>query len=83
MRQNDDPWNLKPLALLVVIPCLMHNLSEASIGDFLGMVGILFGFGWAVGERYRLLVQEQAEAARQKSLDLMPPGVAALQTVRV
>ena len=83
MRQSEDPWNLKPLALLVVIPCLIHNMSEASIGDFLGMVGILFGLSWAIGERYRLLVQEQAVAAREKALDLMPPGVAALQTLRV
>ncbi len=82
MRQSEDPWNLKPLALLVVIPCLIHNMSEASIGDFLGMVGILFGLSWAIGERYRLLVQEQAVAAREKALDLMPPGVAALQTLR-
>jgi len=82
MRRSDDPWNLKPVALLVIIPCLIHNMSEASIGDFLGMVGILFGVSWAMGERYRLLVQEQAEAARQKSLDLVPPAVAALQTLR-
>ncbi len=76
------PLNLKMLALLVVIPCLIHNMSEASIGDFLGMVGLLFGLSWAIGERYRLLVQEQAVAAREKALDLMPPGVAALQTLR-
>jgi O-antigen ligase len=82
MRQSDDPWNLKPLALLVVIPCLIHNMSEASIGDFIGMVGILFGVSWAIGERYRLLVQEQAANARERALDLMPPGVAAVQTVR-
>ena len=57
-------------------------MSEASIGDFLGMVGLLFGLSWAIGERYRLLVQEQVVAAREKALDLMPPGVAALQTLR-
>ncbi len=82
LRQSEDPWNLKPLALLVVIPCLVHNMSEASIGDFLGMVGLLFGISWAIGERYRLLVQEQAEAAREKAINLMPPAVAAMQTLR-
>jgi O-Antigen ligase len=82
MRQGTDPWNLKPLTLLVIIPCLIHNMSEASIGDFLGMVGILFGVSWAIGERYKLLVQEQAETARQKAFDQMPPAVAAMQTLR-
>ncbi len=82
MRQAKDPWNLKPLALLVVIPCMVHNMSEASIGDFLGMVGLLFGLVWAVGERYRLLVQEEAASARQKALDLAPPAVAIFQGIR-
>src|ERR1041385_8902331 len=44
---------------LVVVPCLVHNMSEASVGDFLGVVGLLFGFAWALGERYRLLALEQ------------------------
>ena len=82
MRQKKDPWNLKPLALLVVIPCMIHNMSEASIGDFLGMVGLLFGLAWAIGERYRLLVQEQAAAARQKEFDLAPPAVAVFRSIR-
>jgi O-antigen ligase len=82
LRRSEDPWNLKPLALLVVIPCLIHNMSEASIGDFLGSVGLLFGITWAIGERYRLLVQEQAETARQKALNQMPPAMSALQTLR-
>ena len=82
MRQSEDPWNLKPLALLVVVPCLIHNLSEASVGDFLGMVGLLFGISWAVGERYRLLALERATAQRQKTRDQMSPAMAALQTLR-
>ena len=76
LRQKKDPWNLKPLTLLVVIPCLIHNVSEASIGDFLGVIGLLFGLAWAVGERYRLLVMAQAETARRKALDQMSPAVA-------
>ncbi len=82
MRQSEDPWNLKPLALLVVVPCLVHNMSEASVGDFLGMVGLLFGITWAIGERYRILVQQQAVTARQRELDRMAPGMAALQNFR-
>jgi hypothetical protein len=82
MRQKEDPWNLKPLALLVVAPCLIHNMSEASVGDFLGLVGLLFGFAWAVGERYRLLVLERAETARQMALEQMPPAVAMFRSMK-
>ena len=76
LRQKEDPWNLKPLALLVVVPCLVHNMSEASLGDFYGVIGILFGLVWAIGERYRLVVLEQEEAERQKATDQMAPGIA-------
>jgi len=78
MRQSEDRWNLKPLALLVVLPCLLHNLSEASVGDFLGKVGLLFGISWAVAERYRLLMLERGAAERRKTLDRMPPAIVAL-----
>jgi O-antigen ligase len=82
MRRDDDPWNLKPLVLLVVVPCLIHNISEASIGDFLGMVGFLFGVCWAVGERYRLMSLERAAAQRRTTLERMPPAMAALHELR-
>lgn len=82
LRQKEDPWNLKPLALLVVAPCLIHNMSEASVGDFLGVIGLLFGLVWAIGERYRLLAQERAETERQKALEQMPPGVAIFRSMK-
>ena len=65
LRQSEDPWISNPLALLMVIPCLVHDMSEASIGDFLGMVGL---FSESLGRRRTLplLVQEQAEAAREE-----------------
>ena len=82
MRQKEDPWNLKPLALLVVAPCLIHNMSEASVGDFLGVIGLLFGLVWAVGERYRLLAQERAETERHKAIEEMPPAVAMFRSMK-
>jgi O-antigen ligase len=81
-RQKADPWNLKPLALLVVVPCLVHNMSEASIGDFLGVVGILFGLAWALSERYRLLALEEIETAREDALAQMPAGVALFRSMK-
>jgi len=82
LRRKDDPWNLKPIALLVVVPCLIHNMSEASIGDFTGLIGVLFGFVWAISERYRLLALEQLEAERVQTLDQMPAAVAMFQSMK-
>jgi O-antigen ligase len=82
LRQKEDPWNLKPLALLVVLPCLVHNMSEASLGDFYGVLGILFGLVWAIGERYRLLALEQEAAERQKATEQMAPAVAVFRSAR-
>ncbi|HLX37697.1 MAG TPA: O-antigen ligase family protein, partial [Candidatus Binataceae bacterium] len=81
-RQKEDPWNLKPLALFVILPCLVHNMSEATLGDFYGAVGILFGLVWAIGERYRLLALEQVAAERQRAVDAMPPAAAVFQTLK-
>jgi len=82
MRRKDDPWNLKPIVLLIVIPCLIHNLSEASVGDFTGLLGLLFGFSWAVGERYRMLASERAETEHQREIDQMSPAVAVFQSMK-
>jgi len=82
MRQNDDPWNLKPVFLLVVVPCLIHNLAEAAIGDFLGLDGILIGLFWALGERYRLLLMERAETERQNEISELPPAHAVFRSLK-
>ena len=82
MRQKDDPWNLKPVVLLVLVPCLIHNLAEAAIGDFTGLDGILIGLTWAIGERYRLLIMERAEAARASELSQLPPAVAMFRSFK-
>ena len=82
MRRKDDPWNLKPVALLIVIPCLIHNMSEASLGDFTGLLGLLFGFAWTIGERYRSWALEELQARRQQALDQMAPAVAMFQAMK-
>lgn len=81
-RRKDDPWNLKPVALLVIVPCLVHNMSEASLGDFYAVIGILFGLVWAIGERYRLLALEQEAAERHRAIDQLAPGIAIFHSIR-
>lgn len=82
LRQPDDPWNLKPIFLLIVIPILVNNLTEELLGDFIGSVGVLFGLTWVLAERYRLFVLQRAKAERAEALAKLPGGRMALAEVR-
>jgi O-Antigen ligase len=77
-RRNEDPWNLKPIALLVLVPILVHNMAESSAGDFIFALGLLFGATWAIGERYRLLAIKREQAATAERLAQLPRAVAAI-----
>ncbi len=70
--RKEDPWNLKPVFLLVLIPILTLNLTEASLENFLGFDGILFGLIWGAAEMYRRTVVEKEEAAQEKTFGKAP-----------
>lgn len=53
-RRKEDPWNLKPLFFLVVVPILILDFTEAT-GDCRYAVGMIATLGWALAERQRLL----------------------------
>ena len=82
MRQEGDPWRLKSVFLLIVVPVLIENMTEDLTGDFIGAVTLLFGVVWAMAERYRLLALEEAEAVEHEALSEMPRAVGALATLR-
>ena len=68
MRCEDDPWGLKPVALLVVIPLLVRGFAESGMGDCRDPAGILLVMLWAVAERLRLTtVGRQREVAPPRS----------------
>jgi hypothetical protein len=77
-RQSDDHWNLKPIALLVVLPVMVHNMAESAVGDFTYQVGILFGLTWAIAERQRLTAIERGVEVRVESLGQLPRVIAAI-----
>ncbi len=81
-KQKDDPWNLKPVAFLVIAPILAHNMTEAALADFLGIEGVLFGMAWAFAEFYRLTAREQAEATRNTAIGSMSPAIAAVRSLK-
>lgn len=78
LRKSDDPWQLKSMFLLIVIPILIYNVTEVVLGEFADSVGLLFGLAWAIAERYRLLELERARAARAEAITTLPRAALAL-----
>ncbi|HEY2523541.1 MAG TPA: O-antigen ligase family protein [Candidatus Binataceae bacterium] len=79
LRQAKDPWGLKPIFFLIVVPILINNLSEQLLGDFGGgAVALLLGLVWAIAECYRLRTLRQREADRKAELAALPKAVSAL-----
>jgi O-antigen ligase len=79
LRQKEDPWNLKPMFFLIVIPILINNFSEQYLGDFGGgLAALLFGVVWTVAERHRLIVLAQMESERVAALARLPKAVGAV-----
>ncbi len=62
LRHKQDALGLKPIAWLAVLPMLVHNFSEASVGDFgYGGIGLVFGIFWALAEWQRLAFTENRQ----------------------
>jgi O-antigen ligase len=78
-RQTADPWNLKLVALVVVVPALIYNFTEASIIDFYGLLASLFGLSWALAERFRLRTLAAEKQASSAAFDALPAAAQALQ----
>jgi O-antigen ligase len=63
MRRKDDPWNLKPLFFLVVVPILLLDFTEGTAGDCRYAVGMIATLCWALAERQRLATLRRRPAA--------------------
>ncbi|MGC1679705.1 MAG: O-antigen ligase family protein [Candidatus Binataceae bacterium] len=82
LKQRDDAWLLKPVLFLVLVPILIHNLTEVMADDATGTVGFLFGLVWVIAERYRLSAIAAARETRAEEVAAMPRAVAALSVSR-
>jgi O-antigen ligase len=78
LRRREDRWGLKPIAFWMVIPMLVHNLTEASVTDFTSILGLAFGMVWMIAERSRILCDEQEQEVERRELANGPPALAAL-----
>jgi O-antigen ligase len=77
-RRRQDPWSLKPIALLVIVPLLILNFAESGAGDCHYSTGVIFVLCWAIAERRRLLALEEEARERQESRARMAPAFAAI-----
>jgi len=63
-RRPHDPWNLKPLFFLVVVPMLLIGLDETGVAEPRYLKGLLLLACWMIAERQRILSLDQMEQAR-------------------
>jgi O-antigen ligase len=72
-RRKDDPWNLKPLFFLIVVPILILNLTESTAGECRYSVGMIATLCWALAERQRLaMLQRRPDAIPSQVIILKP-----------
>ena len=81
-RRGRDPWSLKSLALLAVMPVMILNLSE-SITDCRSLSGLLLGLGWAMLESERLFANAASVDHARVAAESKSHLVRALQEVPV
>jgi O-antigen ligase len=83
-RQTGDPWNLKPVALFVVLPLLLMSLVESNVTDGAAPSGEFLLLAWTLAERRRVMSIAQAaraRVARPDSADVGRTGSPALRAV--
>ncbi len=61
---NRDPWKLRTIAAMAVVPVLILNFTE-SVADFRSFAGLMMAVAWSMLECERLYAREQA-ARREK-----------------
>lgn len=76
LRSKEDPWNLKPLFFLVVVPILLLDFTEGTAGECRFAVGMIATLGWALAERWRLATgQRHAARVSPEPLILTTPSL--------
>ena len=75
---NGDPWKLRWLVPLALVPMLILETTE-SVVDFRSFAGVMLGLVWAMLERERLFAQAQAAARARVVEESKAPIVRALQ----
>ena len=72
-RNSSDPWNLRPVALLIAVPILLLGIDESPIDPLRYPKGLLLILCWGLAERQRLILKQEREEAA--ALDEFSSGV--------
>jgi O-antigen ligase len=72
-RRKDDPWNLKALFFLIVVPVLILNFTESTAGECRYAVGMIATLCWALAERQRLARLHQRPAENPDQVIILKP----------
>jgi O-antigen ligase len=75
---NGDPWELRSLVPLALVPMLLENTTE-SVVDFRSFAGVMMALVWALLERERQFARAQAAARERVVEESKAPIVRALQ----
>jgi hypothetical protein len=75
---NGDPWKLRSLVPLAMVPMVMLNTTE-SVVDFRSFAGVMMALVWTMLERERLFARAQASARARVVEESKTPIVRALQ----
>jgi O-antigen ligase len=75
---NGDPWKLRWLVPLALLPMLILETTE-SVVDFRSFGGLMMGVVWTMLERERLFAHAQAAARATKAEESKTPIVRVLQ----
>ena len=80
-RRDGDPWRLRSIVPLALLPVLILNFTE-SISDFRSFTGVVMALAWTMLERERLFAKEQAANRAKAVEETKAPIVRALQAGR-
>jgi O-antigen ligase len=75
---NHDPWKLRSIAAMAVLPVLVLNFTE-SVADFRSFAGLMMAVAWSMLECERLYAREQAARRAKVAEASRTPIVRALQ----
>ncbi len=78
LLRGHDPWRLRSVVPLALVPVLILNFTE-SVSDFRSFTGVLMALSWAVLERERLFAIAQATMRAKAAEAAEAPIVKALQ----
>ena len=78
-RNSSDPWKLRPIALLIVVPILLLGIDESPLDPLRYPKGLLLILCWGLAERQRLLslAQKREKAAMAESSSELITAIAA------